>query len=165
MGEEKTQMVGKDMVVSMEYTLTVDGEVLDSSEKHGPIEFLQGHQNIIPGLEMELNGMQVGESKQVVVAAKDGYGLSDPEEIKDIDKGEFPDEVPLKPGVNLEMKDDEGDLLYGTIVEVGDDTVKMDFNHPLADKELHFEVKIAGLREATQEELAHGHVHSHGHHH
>lgn len=165
MGEEKTKKVGKDMVVSMEYTLTVDGEVLDSSEKHGPIEFLQGHRNIIPGLEMELNGMHVGESKQVVVAAKDGYGLSDPEEIKDIDRDEFPDEVPLKPGVNLEMKDDEGDLLYGTIVEVGEDTVKMDFNHPLADKELHFEVKIAGLREATQEELAHGHVHSHGHQH
>lgn len=165
MGEDKTRKVAGDMVVSMDYTLTVDGEVVDSSKERGPIEFLQGHHNIIPGLEKALNGMTIGESKSVVVAPEEGYGVSDPEEIKDIDKGEFPVEIPLTPGVNLEMKDDEGHVMYGTIMEVGDETVKMDFNHPLADKELHFEVKIAGLREAAPEELAHGHVHSDGHHH
>ena len=82
MGEDKTLKVSKDMVVSMDYTLTVEGEVLDSSKEHGPIEFLQGHRNIIPGLESELNGMTVGEGKDVVVAAKDGYGVSDPKEIR-----------------------------------------------------------------------------------
>ena len=157
--------VTENMAVSMEYTLTVDGEVLDSSEEHGPIEFLLGYQNIIPGLEKAVEGMAVGESKDVVVAAKDGYGESDPSEIKDVSKDEFPDEIPLKPGVDLEMKDDEGHLVHGTILEVGEESIKMDFNHPLAGKELHFAVKVVGLREATAEELSHGHIHSHGHGH
>jgi len=157
--------VTENMAVSMEYTLTVDGEVLDSSEEHGPIEFLLGYQNIITGLEKAVEGMAVGESKDVVVAAKDGYGESDPSEIKDVSKDEFPDEIPLKPGVDLEMKDDEGHLVHGTILEVGEESIKMDFNHPLAGKELHFAVKVVGLREATAEELSHGHIHSHGHGH
>ncbi len=157
--------VAENMAVSMEYTLTVDGEVLDSSEEHGPIEFLLGYQNIITGLEKAVEGMAVGESKDVVVAAKDGYGESDPSEIKDVSKDEFPDEIPLKPGVDLEMKDDEGHLVHGTILEVGEESIKMDFNHPLAGKELYFAVKVVGLREATSEELSHGHIHSHGHGH
>lgn len=157
--------VTENMAVSMEYTLTVEGEVLDSSEEHGPIEFLLGYQNIITGLEKAVEGMAVGESKDVVVAAKDGYGESDPSEIKDVSKDEFPDEIPLKPGVDLEMKDDEGHLVHGTILEVGEESIKMDFNHPLAGKELHFAVKVVGLREATSEELSHGHIHSHGHGH
>ena len=157
--------VAANMAVSMEYTLTVESEVLDSSEEHGPIEFLLGYQNIIPGLENAVEGMAVGESKDVVVTAKDGYGESDPSEIKDVSKDEFPDEIPLKPGVDLEMKDDEGHLVHGTILKVGEESIKMDFNHPLAGKELHFAVKVVGLREATAEELSHGHIHSHGHGH
>ncbi|MCH7662477.1 MAG: peptidylprolyl isomerase [Chloroflexi bacterium] len=157
--------VTENMAVSMEYTLTVNGEVLDSSEEHGPIEFLLGYQNIIPGLEKAVAGMAVGESKDVVVAAKDGYGESDSSEIKDVSKDEFPDEIPLKVGVDLEMKDDEGHLVHGTILEVGEESIKMDFNHPLAGKELHFAVKVVELRAATAEELSHGHIHSHGHGH
>ena len=162
MGDSK---VSSGMAVSMDYTLTVDGEVLDSSKENGPLEYLQGHGNIIPGLESEIDGMAVGESKNAVVAAKDGYGEIDPDEIKDISRAEFPDEIPMNPGVDLEMKDQEGHIVHGTILEVGEDTIKMDFNHPLAGKELHFEVKIVAVREATSEELAHGHIHSHGHSH
>lgn len=162
MGDSK---VATDMAISMDYALTVDGEEIDSSKEHGPLEFLQGHHNIIPGLEKEMEGMAVGESKDVVVAAKDGYGESDPKEIKDVSKDEFPQEIPLKVGVDLEMKDDEGHLMHGTILEVGDENIKMDFNHPLAGKELNFSVKVVGLRKATEEEITHGHIHSHGHSH
>jgi len=162
MGENK---VAANMAVSMDYTLTVDGEVLDSSEKNGPLEFLQGSGNIIPGLESALDGMAEGESKEVVVAAKDGYGESDPDEIQDVSRDEFPEEIPLNPGVDLEMKDEDDHILHGTILEVGEEDIKLDFNHPLAGKELHFSVKVVGLRAASEEEITHGHIHSHGHSH
>lgn len=162
MGENK---VADNTAVSMEYTLTVDGEVLDSSKENGAIEFLQGYGNIIPGLESELDGMAVGDSKDVVVTAKDGYGESDPDDIKDVSRDEFPEEIPLKVGVDLEMKDEDGHIVHGTILEVGKESIKMDFNHPLAGKELHFSVKVVSVREPTEEELAHGHIHSHGHAH
>lgn len=153
------------LVISMEYTLTVDGEVLDSSKEDGPLEFLQGYQNIIPGLESEITGMTVGESKEVTVAPADGYGEVDPADVKDISLEEFPGEIPVEVGVELEMHDEDEQLVRGTIIAVEEDVVKMDFNHPLAGKELFFAVKIVGLRPATGEELSHGHVHSHGHNH
>lgn len=162
MGDSK---VASGKAVSMEYTLTVDGEVFDSSKEHGPLEFLQGYGNIIPGLESELEGMAVDDSKNVVVAAKDGYGETKADDIRDVSKEEFPEEIPMEPGVDLEMKDEDGHIVHGTILEVGEDTVKMDFNHPLAGKELHFEVKIVALREATSEEVSHGHIHGPGGHH
>ncbi|MBW8012765.1 MAG: peptidylprolyl isomerase [Chloroflexi bacterium] len=163
--DNKTKVVADDMVISLDYTLSVDGEVLDSSEDEGPIVFLQGHGNIIPGLEKELVGLAVGENKEVTVTPKDGYGEQDSEEIKDIPLSEFPEEIPLKDGIELKVKDDEGVEMYGKIVSVGEETVEMDFNHPLAGKTLQFSVKLIELRDATQEELAHGHVHSPGHAH
>jgi FKBP-type peptidyl-prolyl cis-trans isomerase SlyD len=165
MSTDKDQKVAANMAVSMDYTLTVDGEVLDSSKENGPLEFLQGYGNIIPGLESALDGMAIGESKDLVVAAKDGYGESDPKEIKDVSRDEFPEEIPLKPGVNLEMKDEDDNVLHGTILEVGEENIKMDFNHSLAGKELHFSVKVVGLRAASEEEISHGHIHSQGHSH
>lgn len=159
------QKVASGMAISMDYTLTVEGEVLDSSKENGPIEFLQGHGNIIPGLEEEIEGMAVGQSKKTTIAAKNGYGETNPAEIKDVSKEEFPDEIPMEPGVDLEMNDEDGHVVHGTILEVGKDTVKMDFNHPLAGKELNFEIKIVTIRDATSEELAHGHIHAAGHSH
>ena len=162
---DKPEKVGNNVVVSLNYKLTVEGEVVDQSEDGDPIVFLQGHGNIIPGLESELEGMAVGDEKSVVVAAKDAYGEIDPERISDVPKEEFPKSISLKPGVMLEMKDDEGYMMHGRIIEVGDDTVKLDTNHALAGKELHFDVSVAELRAATSEEVDHGHVHDHGHHH
>jgi FKBP-type peptidyl-prolyl cis-trans isomerase SlyD len=160
---ELTQ-VADELVVTMDYTLTVDGEIVDSSEEEGPIEFLHGYGNIIPGLEAHLGGLAVGESLQVSVAAKDAYGEFDPEQIVDIPLDEFPEEICVEPGVELEMKDQEGDLLFARIVSVGKSRAKLDFNHPLAGKQLNFDVKIVALRPATPEELEHGHVHgSEGH--
>lgn len=163
--ENKPFQVVDGIIVTIEYTLTVDGEILDSSEEEGPLEYLQGHENVIPGLERALAGMKVGESKKVTVAPKDGYGEMDPEAIMDVPLSEFPEEVPIEAGIELEVTDKDGNIMLTTIVEAGDDTVKLDTNHPLAGKRLDFEVKVIDLRPATNEELAHGHVHGEGHSH
>ncbi len=146
-------------VVTMEYTLRVDGEVIDTSEGHEPIEFIQGVGNIIPGLESALYGMKVGESKDVQVSAKEGYGEEDPAAYVDVPRDQFPDTIPMEVGVALSVQDGNGNPLHATIQEVGEETVQLNFNHPLAGKELHFSVTIAGLRPATEEEMAHKHVH------
>ena len=161
---ENPAKVADDVVVSMEYTLTIDGEVVDSSKEDGPIEFLQGYANIVPGLESELYGLKAGESKEVAVAPANGYGEMDDEAFQEVARSEFPDEIKPELGMELQMRQGE-QIIEATVVEIGDETVKLDFNHPLAGKTLNFSVKIAGIRTATQEELDHGHVHSDGHHH
>ncbi len=166
MSEKGTpQAVADDVVVSMEYTLTVDGDILDSTEGGEPLEFLQGHQNIIPGLEKELYGMSSGETKAVKVAAAEAYGVFDPEALMDVPRSEFPSTIPLKEGTELQVKDKDGAVRYATITEVRAEDVQLDFNHPLAGKDLDFEIKVVGLRAPTTEELSHGHVHSGDHHH
>jgi len=162
---DEQNVVADDMVVTLEYTLTVDGEVLDSSEEQGPLPYLHGHQNIVPGLESEITGMAVGESKSVKVAPADGYGEFDAEAVLLMEPDDFPDEIPLKEGVELEMVNEEGEVILATIVDVAGNTVRLDTNHPLAGKDLHFDIKVTGVRPATAEELDHGHVHEHGHHH
>lgn len=161
---DKPDQAADNLVVTIEYTLTVDGEVVDSSEEAGPLDYLQGHANIIPGLEREIEGMKIGESKSVMVAPEDGYGLIEADAILEVDRDEFPDDVPVEEGIELEITDDEGDMMFATIVEVGSKVVKLDTNHPLAGKELQFEVTVVDLREASEEELAHGHVHFGGDH-
>ena len=158
--QNKPQIVADDVVVSLDYTLTVEGEVIDSTEGDEPLEFLQGHQNIIPGLERELGGMKIGDHKTVTVPAADAYGEIDPENIIDVPRAEFPNEIPLKPGTELEVKNADGEVLTATIQSVSKNSVKLDFNHPLAGKELTFDVTVVDLRAPTEEELAHGHVHS-----
>ncbi len=147
-------------VVAMDYTLHVDGEKIDSSEGREPLEYLQGAGNIIPGLEREITGMEVGESKQVVVSPADGYGESDPEAFIEVPRSEFPSDIPLELGLELQVQDPSGNPMYARIDAITDESVRLDFNHPLAGKELHFSVQIVGLREPTDEELDHGHVHS-----
>jgi FKBP-type peptidyl-prolyl cis-trans isomerase SlyD len=157
--------VQNDLVVSMEYTLHVDGKVFDSSEGQEPLEFLAGASNIITGLEREMIGMKIGESKDVVVSPENGYGKMDEEAYMDVPRGEFPEDIPVRPGVEMEMSDDDGNPMYARIDSVDGDTVTLNFNHPLAGKELHFNVKVVGLRAATKEELKHGHAHSMDHDH
>jgi FKBP-type peptidyl-prolyl cis-trans isomerase SlyD len=151
-------------VVSMHYTLHVDGEIVDASQEAEPLQFIQGMGHIIPGLEHELYDMQVGESKQVRVAAQDGYGELDEAAFMDVPRDAFPAEIPLEVGTQLELKDKTGHPAVARIASVTDETVRLDMNHPLAGKQLDFDVTIAALREATDEEVSHGHVHT-GHHH
>ncbi|MEX2144227.1 MAG: peptidylprolyl isomerase [Anaerolineales bacterium] len=165
MADNKPEMVIDDVVVSLAYKLTVDGEMLDMADDRDAIQFLQGHKNIISGLESQLLGMKVGESRQVVVPAETGYGPIDKNAIEDIPLTEFPEEVTPEVDMELELKDKEGNEMFGKVLSIQEDTATMDFNHPLAGKALNFEVKVVDLRLATSEELAHGHVHEAGHHH
>lgn len=153
------------LVVSMEYTLTVDGEVLDSSKDAGPIEFLAGYENIVPGLEREMLGMKIGESKDVVVLPEDGYGEFDEDAFMDVPRSEFPIDMELELGMELGVSDEDGNQQMAFIESFDNDTVRLDFNHPLAGAELSFSVKVIGVREPTREELEHGHVHEEGHDH
>ena len=159
MSKESIEKVADNVVVSMHYTLTVDGEIFDSSEGEEPIVFIQGFGNIITGLEKALYGLKVGDKKKVHVTPEEGYGEIDPEAIQKVPRDEFPSDIPLEKGVNLEMKDEDGEIFSAVIVEVYPDNIKLDFNDPLAGKNLEFDVEIVELRQASEEELDHGHVH------
>lgn len=151
-------------VVSMEYTLRVDGKVVDTSEGSEPLEYLHGAANIIPGLEREMDGMAVGESKTVVILPSDGYGEMDEEAFIEVPRSEFPEDMPLKPGLEMELAGPEGQPMYARVESIEGETVVLNMNHPLAGKELHFDVKVTNLRDATDEEMDHGHAHGAHHH-
>ncbi len=159
--KEERKTVQDGTVVSLNYILKVDGEVVDSSEGGDPIEFIQGQGHIITGLENSLYGMEVGESKQLVVSSDDGYGDIDEKAFADIPRSEFPPKIPLEVGIALQFRDQDGEELEAHIINVGEKMIRLDFNHPLAGKELHFSIEVVGLRPASETELAHGHVHSH----
>lgn len=160
-----TDSVQDGVVVSMEYTLHVDGELLDTSEGQGPLQFLAGYGNIIPGLESAMTGMKIGDSKDVVVQPADGYGEFDEEAFMNVRRAQFPKHMQLTEGTELTVRDDEGQARYARVDTIEGDTVTLNFNHPLAGDELHFHVKVVALREPNDEELEHGHVHEAGHHH
>jgi FKBP-type peptidyl-prolyl cis-trans isomerase SlyD len=150
----------------MEYTLHVDNEEIDSSKDQDPLQFLVGHGNIISGLEREMMGMKVGESKDVVIPPADAYGEFDEEAFMDVPRSAFPKDIPVEEGAELTVRDDAGQSRYARIDAINGDNVTLNFNHPLAGDELHFNVKVVGVREPTSEELEHGHVHQgDGHHH
>jgi len=157
--------VQNDVVVSMEYTLKVDGEEIDSSKGQEPLQFLVGHGNIISGLEREMMGMKIGDSKDVVVTPEEGYGVFDEQAFMNVARADFPQDMPLEEGLELSVKDDSGHSRYARVDMIEGDHVTLNFNHPLAGDELHFNVKVVGLREPTEEEIQHGHVHAAGHHH
>lgn len=146
-------------VVSMEYSLRVDAKVIDSSVGGDPLEYLHGVGNSIPGLEREMDGMAVGDSKKVIVAAEDGYGEVDEEAFLEAPRSEFQNDMPLKPGLEMELTGPEGRPMYARVESVEGETVTLNMNHPLAGEELHFDVKVVGLRAATDEEMDHGHAH------
>ncbi|HCF60607.1 MAG TPA: peptidylprolyl isomerase [Myxococcales bacterium] len=150
-------------VVSLEYSLHLgDHQVIDSSEGE-PLSYLHGTAQIIPGLERQLEGMEPGESKQVTIAPADGYGERDPSNVQEVPRTAFGDRE-LHEGDELVAIDDEQNEVPVRIEKLVGDKVMVDFNHPLAGKTLHFEVTIRDVREASDEEIAHGHAHD-GHHH
>jgi FKBP-type peptidyl-prolyl cis-trans isomerase SlyD len=152
--------VTDDLVVSLDYTLRLDdGEIIDSSADREPLEFLQGQGQIIPGLEQALYGMAVDDQKDVEVAPADGYGERDADAVELVDRDVFPPDLDIKPGIGLRMRDGSGQAMDAYVADVRPDGVLLDFNHPLAGETLFFQVKIAALRAATGDELAHGHIH------
>jgi len=153
--------VKKDAVVEMHYTLKNDaGDVIDSSQGKEPMPFIQGHGNIIPGLEKALEGMKVGESCDVSVNPEDGYGEHHAEAIQEIPKEALQGIDNLEIGMQLESQDEQGNPFVVHVQSINEDTVTVDANHPLAGATLHFNVSIEKVREATKDELEHGHVHS-----
>jgi FKBP-type peptidyl-prolyl cis-trans isomerase SlyD len=153
-------------VVSLDYSLHLgDGAVVDSSSGGEPLTYLHGSGQIIPGLEKAIDGMEAGESKQLVVPPAEGYGERDPENVQEVAKEQFGDRA-LKKGDEFVAIDDQHNEIPVRIEEILGDKVKVDFNHPLAGKTLHFSVTIKDVRNATAEELSHGHAHGgDGHHH
>ncbi|MCJ7734752.1 MAG: peptidylprolyl isomerase [Anaerolineales bacterium] len=151
--------VQDNLVVTLDYTLIVEEEILESTKDGEPIEFIQGIGQIIPGLEDALYGMKVGEKKKVVIEPENAYGDYDPESLEVARKEEFSEDIPLDVGTFLDLRDDDDDVLSAQIVEADEDTITLDFNHPLAGKTLTFEISVTNLREASDEEQEHGHVH------
>jgi len=159
-------VIKDDVVVSVEYTLHLDdGQQIDSSAGHGPLEYLQGHGQIIPGLEQEMVGMAVGDSKDVMVAPADAYGEINPDANQVVPKNAFPQDMELEEGMGMHVQDEQGHVMEAFVAELRDDEVVLDFNHPLAGETLHFHVDVVSLRPATSEEVSHGHAHGDGHHH
>lgn len=157
--------IAKDKVVSIDYTLTDSaGSVLDSSKGHAPLSYLHGSGNIIPGLEKALEGKSAGDSLQVVVPPEQGYGVRDPKLIQDVPRTAF-GKAEVKAGMQFRAEGPNAGSRMVTVVSVQKDTVQIDANHPLAGQTLNFDVKIVSIREASQEELDHGHVHGPGGHH
>ncbi|MCB8967981.1 MAG: peptidylprolyl isomerase [Chloroflexota bacterium] len=164
---EKALRVADDMVVGIDYTLRLDdGEVVDSSADGEPLEYLHGYGEIIPGLEKALQGLVVGDKKEVTIEPDDAYGEYDDESFQLVPLDIFPDDLELEEGMELHMRDSEtGQVLQAFVAEVQEEAVLLDLNHPLAGETLIFNVEIVSLRPATDEELDHGHVHGAEHHH
>lgn len=147
-------------VVSMNYTLKNDqGTVLDTSENSDALQFIVGTGMIIPGLEKELYGKEKGDKVSVTVEPKDGYGEYDGTQMVKVSKSQFSEGSEIKVGMTVQAQSQEGQIQLLTIKEVEDDTVTLDANHPLAGQTLHFDVEIEDVRDATEEELEHGHAH------
>ena len=147
-------------VVSIHYTLTDnDGVELDSSKGQDPLVYLHGAGNIIPGLESALAGLAVGEQVQVQVQPSDGYGEVDLELIQTVPHAAFEGVDDIQPGMRFQAQDSAGNVQSVQVTAVGDEGVTVDGNHPLAGMVLNFDVRIDGVREATPEEIDHGHVH------
>jgi FKBP-type peptidyl-prolyl cis-trans isomerase SlyD len=148
--------VTQDVVVSLDYVLTVDGQVVDSTQDAGPIQFLQGHHNIIAGLESRLTGMTVGETRSRVIPAAEAYGEYSSEALADVPRSQFPPDFDLQIGGRLRVRDENGRVLNAVIAMIGADSVRLDLNHPLAGKDLAFEATVVALRPGTPEEIENG---------
>jgi FKBP-type peptidyl-prolyl cis-trans isomerase SlyD len=162
--------IAKHTVASLTYSLEVDGELIEKTEQNNPLVFLVGVGSMIPGFERQLLGKQKGDTYKITIEPEEGYGESDPSAIVDLSKDIFKIEGVLQEDMLVEgkvipMQDQNGNPLQGVIMEVNDDSVKMDFNHRLAGKTLDFTGEILDVRAATTDEISHGHVHGPGGHH
>ncbi|MFN2126242.1 MAG: peptidylprolyl isomerase [Anaerolineales bacterium] len=151
-----SNIIVDDVVVTMDYTLIVEGKQIGSSKKSGPISFVQGQQSIVPGLEKNLYEMKIGDTKEIRVSALDGYGEIDPEDFLILQKSEFSENIPMEPGTIINLRDEDGDIQKARIDSINEDEVTLNFNHPLAGKELTFQVTILDLHAATQDEIESG---------
>lgn len=152
-------------VVGIDYSLHLgDGQVIDASAPGDPLTYLHGGGQIVPGLESALEGLSIGDTRQVVVAPADGYGEHDPRGVQEVPRRAFPPGFEPQVGMELTAEGQDGAPVPFAIREVKADGVVIDLNHPLAGKTLHFDVTVREVRAATPEELSHGHAHGPGGH-
>jgi len=157
--------IAQNDVVTIHYTLRDDAEkVIDSSASGEPLAYLHGHGNLIPGLERELLGKNVGDRLKVRIAPAEGYGEYDKALVQQVPRRALKGIANLTVGMRLQAGSDHGHHTV-TVTRIAGDMVTLDGNHPLAGQNLNFEVEITAIRAATEEELAHGHVHGDGGHH
>lgn len=167
-------IVENNNVVSVNYHLSIKGtgEQVEQTSKEHPFVFLFGAGGLLEDFENNLKGKKAGDTFDFFIEHSRGYGVRDEQHVVMIPIDAFLgedgklDSENVKVGVTLPMVDNEGHRLYGKVLEITAEFVKMDFNHPLAGKDLHFKGEVLDIRAATPDELAHGHVHGeHGHHH
>lgn len=149
-------------VASIHYTLKdKNGVLIDTSEGQAPLTYIHGVGNLIPGMEKGLEGKTAGDKLTLVIDPQDGYGDKDDALVAVVPLAHFPDREHVKPGVQFVAQSSQG-ARQATVVNVEGENVTVDFNHPLAGVELHFAVEVLDVRDATPEELAHGHIHGDG---
>jgi FKBP-type peptidyl-prolyl cis-trans isomerase SlyD len=154
---------GKDKVIALQYTLTVDGDKVESSHDRGePLWVVLGHGQLIPGLEAALEGHVQGDSLVVDIAPVDAYGERQEGQVQRMSKKYFAHADRLKPGMASALRLKDGGQRAVTVHKVGMSTIDVDMNHPMAGKTLHFDVTLEQVRDATEEELSHGHAHAPG---
>lgn len=167
---EANSAISKDKVVVFHYTLTTDdGEQVETSKDKEPLPYLHGASNIVPGLEKEMEGKTAGDTFSVSVAPAEGYGEKTGPGPQSVDRSEFPENVELYEGMAFTAQAEGGQEVPLWIDSIEGDKVMVDNNHPLAGETLNFEVEIVSVRDASDEEIAHGHAHgptgNEGHHH
>ncbi|AMN48394.1 peptidylprolyl isomerase [Steroidobacter denitrificans] len=157
--------ISRDAVASIHYTLTDDdGKTLDSSAGGEPLAYLHGAGSLVPGLERELDGKSAGDKFSVKIAPGDGYGQYDKNLVQRIPRRALKGVGKLFVGQQLQARSEQGFRVV-VVTQIVGDMITIDGNHPLAGQNLNFEIEVAGVRAATEEELAHGHVHGPGGHH
>lgn len=151
-------------VVSVHYTGTLpeNGEIFDSSEGRDPLTFLVGHKQMIPGFEREMLGAKTGEKREFTLNSDDAYGDYAEDGVKELNVKDFPDGIEV--GMTMAAQDEMGREMPFKILSIKDETVTVDFNHPLAGKSLTFNVEVVDIKDASEEEIAHGHAHGPGGH-
>lgn len=150
------------VVVSLAYVLSVDGKEVERADANDPLDYLHGAGNIVPGLEELLEGKRVGDKLRATLPPDMAYGDYDPEDTDEFDRELLDIDIELKEGMEVEVEDEDGYTYVATVSQLTNDTVTLDFNPPLAGKTLTYEVEVLALREATEDEQAHGHVHFDG---
>ena len=158
--------ISKNSVVTLNYTLKNDqGETLDESQDNSFV-YLHGAGGIIPGLEEKLEGKSADDNFSTHIEPEDGYGIRDDSMVQVVPRNMFEADHPVEVGLQFHAQSPEGDMLTVTIIKIEDEEITVDGNHPLAGIALNFDIKVADIREATAEEIEHGHVHGpDGHHH
>ena len=157
--------ISEQKVVTMNYEVVDDqGQLIDRSEEGGPLAYIHGNDQLIPGLETALEGRGKGDKVAVDVPPEQGYGERDEKGVQTVARNQFDDSVEIEVGMQFEAQDDDEGHQIVTVAAVDGENITLDTNHPLAGKNLRFKVEILDVRDASTEELSHGHVHGPGGH-